>query len=111
MKFISKDEFIENFSDENFEDIKSNIPSVIKFTAEWCGPCKMMNTTLEKLEKENTNVNFFQIDVDEEIKLAEVFKIRSIPTTLFINDDGIQNVKHGAINHKELSTIIGNIIK
>lgn len=58
------------------------------FSAEWCGPCKMYGPTMEKLAKEE-NIQVTKIDVDQDHDLAQKYGIRSIPTTLIVDDEGI----------------------
>ena len=60
---------------------------VFRFTADWCGPCKVMAPTIEKLAKEysdpESGVEIISINVDENRELAEQYSIRSIPTLVF----------------------------
>lgn len=79
------------------------------FSAEWCGPCKMYGPIIEKFSKEE-NIKVTKIDVDKEHELALKYGIRSIPTTLIVNDEdivlkkfiGIQTVGQLAKAAKEL---------
>lgn len=59
---------------------------VIKFGAEWCGPCKAMNKVLDKVRAEFVDIKFFNLDVDNSPDLAQKYKVRSIPTVIFIKD-------------------------
>ena len=60
------------------------------FYADWCGPCKTQDPILEELEEEWENrVDFEKIDVDEEQDTANEYQVRSIPTIVIENDDGI----------------------
>lgn len=56
---------------------------IVKFSAQWCGPCRQMEKTIESIEKDVNNVKFYNIDVDELPELAEEFGIMSIPVLLF----------------------------
>lgn len=64
---------------------------VIKFGAEWCGPCKMMKPTIQKLEEkynvEGSNIKVTSIDVDEDKRLAAKYGVRNIPTIIFVKED------------------------
>ena len=59
------------------------------FYADWCGPCKTQDPILEELEEEWTDVSFEKINVDEEQDVANEYQVRSLPTLIVENDDGI----------------------
>jgi len=59
------------------------------FHAEWCGPCKSQDPILEELEAEWADVEFEKIDVDERQDIANEYQVRSLPTLVVENDEGI----------------------
>ncbi len=59
------------------------------FYADWCGPCKTQDPILEELEEEWGSVEFEKINVDEEQDIANEYQVRSLPTLIVENDDGI----------------------
>ncbi|QCC50555.1 thioredoxin family protein [Halapricum salinum] len=59
------------------------------FYADWCGPCKTQDPILEDLEAEYPDVEFEKIDVDAEQDVANEYQVRSLPTLVIENDDGI----------------------
>jgi len=59
------------------------------FYADWCGPCKTQDPILDELAEEWTNVEFEKIDVDEEQDVANEYQVRSLPTLIVENDDGV----------------------
>lgn len=65
---------------------------VVDFTAKWCGPCKLIMPLLESLAKENPEVTFLKVDVDELASVAEECEIKAMPTILFF--------KEGKLLHK-----------
>jgi len=59
------------------------------FYADWCGPCKTQDPILEELAEEYGDVDFEKIDVDEQQEIANEYQVRSLPTLIVENDDGI----------------------
>jgi thioredoxin 1 len=59
------------------------------FYADWCGPCKTQDPILEDLEEEWSDVEFEKIDVDENQDVANEYQVRSLPTLIVENDEGI----------------------
>jgi len=65
----------------NFESevLKSHIPVLADFNAEWCGPCKALRTMLQELAETNPEYKIVSINIDEEDELAEDYDVSSIP--------------------------------
>jgi len=59
------------------------------FYADWCGPCKTQDPILEELETEWEAVEFEKVNVDEQQDVANEYQVRSLPTLIVENDDGI----------------------
>lgn len=86
------------FNDENFEKevLKSDIPVLVDFFAEWCGPCKMMGPVIEKLAEEYEGKwKIGKLDVDQAPKTSETYSVQSIPTLLFFKDGKVVNMSVG----------------
>jgi len=83
-------------TDANFEQevIKSEMPVMVDFWAEWCGPCKVVGPTVEELAKEyEGKVKIAKMDVDSNRETPTKFGIRNIPTLiLFKNGDVFQTI-------------------
>ncbi len=80
-------------SDENFDDdvLQSNIPVLVDFWAEWCGPCKVVGPTIEALASDfEGKVKIVKLNVDDNPKAAERFGVRSIPTLIMFKDGQAQ---------------------
>ena len=73
---------------ENFKTtLKDNRLVLVDFWAEWCGPCRMLNPIMDKLEKEyKGRVVIGKVNADEELDLSIEFGVRSIPTVLIVKD-------------------------
>jgi thioredoxin 1 len=69
---------------------------VIDFFATWCGPCKRIAPTYEKLSEAFTSVQFFKVDVDESPELVDMFGISAMPTFVFLKDGKIVKKVEGA---------------
>ena len=74
-----------HFTDENFskEVLSSDIPVLVDFYADWCGPCKMLAPVLEKAESE---VKVIKVDTDIHEELARKYGIMSIPTIILFEN-------------------------
>ena len=91
-----------------FEDlIKSPIPVLVDFTAQWCGPCKAMRPILEDVKKQlGDRVRIIKIDVDQFSELAQQYRIQSVPTfILFKNGDKLWR-QSGLIQADQLKEMI-----
>jgi thioredoxin 1 len=67
---------------------RTNMLKVIRFTASWCQPCKILKPTIEELEKENKDVEFITVALDDEqgMSLATDYGVSSVPTLIFERD-------------------------
>lgn len=82
-------------------------PAVIDFYATWCGPCRAMAPVMETLAGEYAGrVKVYKVDVDKEKRLAALFRIRSIPTFLFIPAAGEPQHANGAMDIADMRKII-----
>jgi len=94
-----------HLTDKNFEKevLKSDLPVVVDFWAEWCGPCRMVTPVVEELAKEYENkVKIGKVDVDESPATASRYGIMSIPTLMFFKGGQIMGQLVGAVNKSEL---------
>ena len=60
---------------------------ILKFSATWCGPCKMMKPVVEQIEKD-LQITIHEVDVDKEPQEATKYDVRSVPTFIKVDDDG-----------------------
>jgi len=93
------------------EVMKSAVPVVADFWAEWCGPCKMIAPVLKDLAREyKDKIKIAKIDVDAEIELAQQFNIVSIPTILVFSKGQVVKQQIGAVPRPALEKMIKEII-
>jgi thioredoxin len=86
---------------------KGEVPAIIDFYADWCGPCKMVAPVLEELSNEyDGKLNIYKVDTEVEQELSAVFRIRSIPSILFIPKDKQPMMQAGAMPKHMLEEII-----
>ena len=103
-----------NLTEETFEAeaLKSDVPVVIDFYADWCGPCKMVAPIMDTLsEKYAGKVKFFKINIDEQRKLAITHKVMSIPTMFFIKNGAVVDKITGAVPQPVFEEKIDSLLK
>jgi len=93
------------------EVVKSPVPVIADFWAEWCGPCRMISPMLKELAKEyKDKLRIAKINVDQEPDLATQFNIVSIPTLLFFNKGQVVKQQVGAVPRQALEKILKEML-
>jgi thioredoxin 1 len=94
----------------NFNDIiNSGTPVLVDFSAEWCGPCKMMKPVLEQLkEKMDEKIRIIKIDVDKNRELAGKYRIQSVPTLMLFQNGTTRWSGVGVMTSNYLENVIIN---
>lgn len=114
LEHLTKEAFLTKVFDyEKNQDWKyaGELPCLIDFYADWCGPCKMVAPILEELAIEyQGKINIYKIDTEEEQELAGVFGIRSIPSLLFCPKDGSPQMAMGALPKDTFKKAIEDIL-
>ncbi|HOL73082.1 MAG TPA: thioredoxin [Bryobacteraceae bacterium] len=93
------------FSDSTFDKdvLNSDVPVLVDFWAEWCGPCKMMAPTVDQIAAEYAGkLKVGKVDVDENGGTAMRFNIRGIPTLLLFKNGRVVDSRVGAVGRSEV---------
>ncbi|HET9825201.1 MAG TPA: thioredoxin [Chitinophagaceae bacterium] len=84
---------------------------LIDFTAEWCGPCKMMKPILEELrERKGEKVRILKIDIDRSPAVSDAFQIQSVPTLMLIRNRNILWRQSGVMQANQLERVIDQFL-
>lgn len=100
-------------TDASFEAdvIKSDIPVLVDFWAEWCGPCRMVAPILDDLSKEYAGrLKIVKVNVDENSVSAATYGVRGIPTLLLFKNGQVVETKVGALPKGQLAAFIDSNI-
>ena len=101
------------FTSENFEsEVEgSEIPVLIDFWAEWCGPCKMLSPTIDVIaEKYNGKVKVGKVNVDKDSAIAQKYGVRGIPNILVFQDGVVKEQLVGNVPETDIANILDKLI-
>jgi thioredoxin len=114
LEHLTKETFFEkvfNFETNKDWKFEGELPCIIDFYADWCGPCKMVAPVLEELSKEYAGkINIYKVDTEDQQELSAAFGIRSIPSMLFCPKEGQPQMAVGALPKDSMIKAIDDVL-
>jgi thioredoxin 1 len=96
-------------TDDSFEKevVSSDLPVLVDFWAEWCGPCKMIAPVLDDIAKVyQGRLKVAKINIDENSQTPQKFGVRGIPTLMLFKNGELESTKVGAISKSQLTAFL-----
>lgn len=91
--------------------VSSNVPTLVDFSAEWCGPCKMMVPILHELkEKMGDKIKIIKIDTDRNQELSARYQIKGVPTLMIFKKGEMKWRQSGVIPANELEKLLSTFL-
>ncbi len=104
---------ISHVSDDTFENdvLKSDVPVLVDYWAEWCGPCKVIAPVLEEIASEyDDRLKVCKLDIDANEETPPKYGIRGIPTLMLFKNGAVEATKVGALSKSQLTAFLDSNI-
>lgn len=94
---------------DNFESeaLNSELPVLIDFYAEWCGPCRMLGPIIDEISEEATAFKVAKVNIDEQPELATKYQVMSVPTLVVIKNGEVINRVTGVTPKQKILDMLG----
>ena len=89
------------------EVLMANVPVLVDFYADWCGPCRMLRPALEQLSEERSDVKVVAVNIDENPDLADDFDVTSIPCVILFKNGAEADRSIGLVPKEMLEALLG----
>ena len=106
-------EHIHYISDDVFEQevLQANLPVLVDYWADWCGPCKMISPILDEIAKDYAGrLKICKLNIDENQATPPKFGIRGIPTLMIFKNGNVEATKVGALSKSQLTAFVDSNI-
>ena len=100
---------IKQVSSDSFDSdvLKADVPVLVDYWAEWCGPCKMIAPILDEVSRDYVDkLNVAKVNVDENQEIASKYGIRGIPTLMLFRNGPVVATKVGALSKSQLTAFL-----
>lgn len=104
---------IQHVSDDSFDSdvLKSDVPVLVDYWAEWCGPCKVIAPVLEEIASEyDGKMKVCKLDIDANEATPPKYGIRGIPTLMLFKNGNVEATKVGALSKSQLTAFLDSNI-
>ena len=92
---------------DNFGELTEKGEVLVKFYADWCGPCQMMKPVVEEFAEKHAEIKVLEVNVDDEEELAEKYRVSTIPCFVAMKDGKEVAREIGAMPLKKLEKLVG----
>lgn len=97
---------VKKINSSEFEKVRSSKAAIVDFSAEWCGPCKMLAPVIDELSEEIDGVEFYNVDVDQNPELAREFRIMNIPAVIALKEGEVAGQQIGFVPKEDMKNFI-----